>query len=108
MIVFLQFVIGHALGDFVLQGETMARAKSRHYAHASERSETFPPWYYWLLAHALVHGGIVWFVSGSWALAMIEIALHATIDWAKCEHKITFHQDQALHLLCKAGYCLFV
>jgi hypothetical protein len=108
MLLFFQFLIGHAVGDFVLQGEVMARAKSRSYAAAAERGTGFPPWYYWLAAHALVHGGIVYAVSGSAALGLVETALHAAIDFAKCEHRITFHQDQALHLACKAGYCVWL
>jgi len=102
---FFKYAIGHALGDFVLQTEVMARAKSRHYAAAAERSRDFPRWYYWLAAHALVHGGIVFAVSGSALLGCIETLLHAGIDFAKCEHKISFHQDQALHLACKIAYC---
>jgi hypothetical protein len=108
LILFFQFLIGHALGDFVLQSDVMARAKSRSYAATAERGPGFPAWYYWLAAHALVHGGIVWIVSGSAALGLVEAALHALIDWAKCEHRITFHQDQALHVLCKVGYCVWL
>ena len=102
---FFKFVIGHALGDFVLQNEVMARAKSRHYVETVDRSPDFPRWYYWLSGHALIHGGIVLIVSGSALLGLIETCLHAGIDFAKCEHKISFHQDQALHMVCKLAYC---
>jgi hypothetical protein len=108
MILLFQFLIGHAFGDFVLQGEVMARAKNRNYAASAERGPGFPPWYYWLGAHALVHGGIVFAISGSVWLGLIETGLHAAIDFAKCEHRITFHQDQALHLICKVGYCVWL
>jgi uncharacterized protein DUF3307 len=108
MILFFQLVIGHALADFVLQTDTMARAKDRHSDFAMDKGESFPPWYYWLAAHALVHGGVVFVVTGSAVLALVEVILHSAIDYAKCERWIGFHQDQALHVLCKVGYCFFV
>jgi len=108
MVLFFKLLIGHALADFVLQSDTMARAKDRHGDFAHTVSANFPPWYYWLGAHALVHGGVVYLVTGSALLGAIEVVLHATIDYAKCERWIGFHQDQAAHLVCKVGYCFFV
>jgi hypothetical protein len=35
---------------------------------------------------------------------LLEAALHALIDHAKCEERISFGQDQLLHIVCKAGY----
>ncbi len=106
MILFYQLLIGHALADFVLQGETMAVYKNRRVRAGLERGPGFPPWYYWLLAHALIHGGFVYLLTGSWILGLVETALHTVIDFAKSEHKINFHQDQALHIACKIAYCL--
>ena len=108
MILFFQLLIGHAVGDFVLQSDTMARAKDRHNEMAKNRSANFPAWYYWLTAHALVHGGAVYLLTGSATFGLIETLLHWTIDCAKCERKIDFHQDQALHTICKIGYCVFL
>jgi len=108
MVLLFKFVIAHAFGDFVLQGEVMARAKSRRYVATAERGAGFPPWYYWLTAHALVHGGFVFAITGVAALGLVETLLHIVIDWLKCEHRISFHQDQALHLLCKVGYCVYL
>ncbi len=105
MVLFFELLLGHALADFVLQSDTMATSKSRHFRSAVDRGNGFPPWYYWLAAHSLIHGGVVYLVTGSWALGLAEIVLHTVIDFAKCEHKINFHQDQALHVLCKVAYC---
>ena len=92
----------------MLQSDTMARAKDRHGGFGKSLGENFPPWYYWLGAHALVHGGAVFLITGSALLGFIEVVAHTAIDSAKCERWITFHQDQALHVLCKIGYCFFV
>jgi hypothetical protein len=101
-----KFIIGHALADFVLQGDTMALFKNRNY-HSPEGLEKrpgFPPWYYWLTSHTLIHGGVVFLISGSWVLGLVETSLHWLIDFAKCERWINFHQDQALHIACKLVY----
>jgi len=108
MLVFFQLLIGHAIADFVLQSDTMARAKVRHAKMAGDMGPGFPPWYYWLSAHALVHGGAVLLVTGSATLGLLEVALHWSIDFAKSQRWINFHIDQALHVLCKLGYCLFI
>jgi len=104
MVLFFQFLVGHALGDFVLQRQVMATAKSRHAEIYRTAGKGFPDWYYWLGAHALVHGGAVFLISGSLLLGVVETVLHAAIDFSKCEHWIGLHIDQILHLLCKAGY----
>ena len=104
MELFFLFLVGHAVCDFALQGDAMGAAKSRRSKFAAARGPGFPPWYYWLAAHALTHGGAVFVIARSWPLAMLETALHAGIDHLKCEGRITFHQDQALHLVCKLIY----
>jgi hypothetical protein len=106
MILFFQLLIGHAIADFVMQSDTMARAKLRHSDFAAAQGPNFPPWYYWLGAHALVHGGAVYLVTGSALLGAAEVLLHSAIDFAKSERWIGFHVDQALHILCKAAYCV--
>jgi len=104
MSLFFQFLVGHALGDYVFQRDIMARSKSRHAEIYKTAGPGFPGWYYWLLAHALVHGGAVFLISGSALLGIIETVLHTIIDYCKCEHWIGLHFDQALHILCKVAY----
>ena len=104
MALFFQFLVGHALADYVLQREIMAISKSRHAEIHKTAGKGFPGWYYWLISHALVHGGIVFLISGSWILGVVETVLHFIIDFSKCEHWISLHVDQALHILCKAVY----
>ena len=98
------FLVAHAVCDFVLQGEVMGTAKSRKKGLASAHGPGFPPWYYWLGAHAFTHGGAVFLVSGLWQLGAIETVLHAAIDFSKCEGRLSFNMDQGLHLLCKLVY----
>lgn len=104
MALFFQFLVGHALGDFVFQRDIMARSKSRHAEIHKTAGKGFPGWYYWLLAHALIHGGTVFLISGSLILGVVETLLHSLIDFGKCERWYSIHVDQALHILCKISY----
>jgi len=104
-------VIGHALADYPLQGEFISVAKNRHADTKYLFGGKNPPpglWVQILGAHALIHAGTVWLITGSVALAAIEAALHWIIDFAKCESWTTFSLDQVLHVLCKAGYAIAI
>lgn len=101
-------LFGHALADFVLQPEPMGYGKNRNdKVHDTEQS-LFPVWYYWMTAHALVHGGVVYLITGNITLGLIETVIHWLTDYAKCEGWISMHQDQAVHIGCKVGYSFFM
>lgn len=95
---FAAFLVAHALADFPLQGEYLARHKVR--SAAGSRSE----WMVALWAHSVIHAGGVWLVSGSLAFAAVEWGLHALIDLGKGERKFGLIADQSLHVACKAVY----
>jgi len=85
----------HALADYPLQGDFLAKAKNR--------AAPIPgvPFYQALGAHAVIHGGFVALITGVWWLGLAEVAAHALIDDAKCTGKIDFNTDQVLHVACK-------
>lgn len=91
-------LVGHALADYPLQGDFLARAKNR--------TAPIPgvPWWQALGAHALIHAGAVGFITGLWWLGAIELVAHGVIDDAKCKGRLSFNQDQALHALCKLAW----
>jgi hypothetical protein len=99
---FAVFVVVHALVDFPLQGDFIARQKARR--HADSQSI----WLVALTAHCVIHGGGVWLVSGSLAFGVAEFALHALIDFCKGEEKFGIVADQLLHLACKLAYVLLL
>lgn len=101
----LYFMIcGHALADFALQSDAMARGKNRN-----RQNEVAPPpgvqfqptWYYWLTGHALIHGLMVSFATGIWWLGCFEAIAHWLIDFGKCDKKYGVNTDQAFHFACK-------
>lgn len=91
-------IFAHMLADYPLQGDFLATAKNRN----TPLGKLF--WPHALGAHATIHGGFVFLLTGSLTFALGEIVLHAFIDWAKCEGRISLNVDQALHLTCKIAW----
>ena len=109
-VVFFALLITHAVGDFALQGSFLSQAKNRHAELSQFFSEGAPRSLWWnaLFAHALIHAGGVWLVTGYVVLAFAELVLHFLIDYAKCENWIGFSLDQTLHRLCKVLYVVLL
>jgi hypothetical protein len=97
---FFAFAISHALADFPLQGDYLARTKQR------SNAGSIPEWLISLTAHSLIHAGGVWIVSGSVVIALAEFVLHWLIDLGKGEGLYGYVTDQALHLGCKVAYVI--
>lgn len=92
---FLLLIVGHALADYPLQGDYLAKAKNRFAPLAGT------PWFHAMAAHAIIHGGFVGVITGSATLGILEAIVHAAIDDTKCRGVISFNTDQILHLACK-------
>ena len=97
---FFALAVFHALADFPLQGDYIARQKNP--ASADGRSEMVVA----LGAHSLIHAGAVWLVTGSKTLGCVELLLHSAIDIGKGNRRFGILTDQFLHLLCKAVYVI--
>jgi Protein of unknown function (DUF3307) len=100
--VFFALAVSHALADFPLQGEYIAKQKTR--GSADSRGA----WIVALVAHSLIHAGGVWLVTGSMTLGAVELVLHALIDLGKGERKFGLVTDQVLHLSCKLAYTILI
>ena len=85
----------HALADYPLQGDFLAKAKNR--------AMPIPgvPWWQALGAHAIIHGAAVAAITKSPALGIAETVVHAITDDLKCNGRLSYNQDQAIHLACK-------
>lgn len=106
---FFALSIGHALMDFPLQGEYIATGKNwRLLKRLADPARPPAIWIWCMLAHCLMHGGAVWAITGSFFLGLVESTVHWMIDVAKCSGRTGFHQDQALHYLCKLSYALAI
>jgi hypothetical protein len=90
-------LVWHALADYPLQGDYLARMKNPN----TPATAFDPPWWLFLGTHALLLTGSLW-------LALAEFLAHAAIDWAKCEGRISFVADQLLHVACKVAWALLL
>lgn len=99
---FAALVFLHALADYPLQGDFLAKAKNR--------TAPIPgiPFWHALWAHSIIHGGFVGIATGSLWLGLAETLIHAATDDAKCRGKISYNTDQAIHIGCKAVWALVV
>lgn len=95
-------LVAHALADYPLQGEFLAAGKNRR----TDIGRLF--WVWCLPAHALIHGGFVFAITGSLALGVAETAAHGVTDWLKCEGRIGLHADQTIHVVCKVGWVALI
>ncbi len=97
----------HAVCDFALQSDAMAKGKNRHNRTTPPPGAKYQPsWAHWLTAHAMIHGAGVAFVTGIWWLGALEAGCHWLIDFNKCDNRIGMNTDQGLHLACKAVWLL--
>lgn len=92
---FFALLFFHYLFDYPLQGDFLAKAKNR--------SNPIPgvPWYHAMAAHTFLHGFAVTIVTGMWTLGLLEMIVHWITDDLKCRGKLTFNQDQAIHVIAK-------
>lgn len=98
IIVLFYLLAAHALVDFALQNDAMAINKNRN---AKSDLQKHVPWYYWMISHALMHGGAVVLITNSVILGIAETLCHFIIDYGKCDRLYSIHIDQLLHIICK-------
>ena len=99
---FWMLLVGHAVSDYPLQGDFLARGKN----HTAPLPGV--PWYQCLVWHAMIHSGAVVLVTGSLVLGVAEFVVHVLIDYGKCDGWFGFNVDQLLHVLCKALWVLML
>lgn len=90
----------HFLLDYPLQGDFLSKAKNRAAAIPGV------PWYQAMTAHCFIQACGVWLLTGSAALGVAEFLIHFATDDAKCNGRISFNQDQAIHIGCKVAWAL--
>jgi Protein of unknown function (DUF3307) len=98
--IFFALIIGHAVADYPLQGDFLAKGKNRHTA--------FPGihWLWCMTMHSLIHAGAVWLITGMWVLGLAEFIAHFIVDCLKCEKINNFNEDQLAHILYKITWAV--
>lgn len=94
VMLFLTLLFWHALADYPLQGDFIAKAKSGLIPEL--------PWQLGLFTHAFIHAFGVVMITGNLLGGLIELVAHSTIDYFKARrHAFGIPVDQALHVLTK-------
>ena len=98
MMVIFALITAHCFFDYAGQGDFMSKAKNI--------PNPIPGVPFWqpLLAHSIIHGFAVAFITGFWALGVLEIVVHFITDNAKCRGKLDFSSDQAIHIVAKFAW----
>ncbi len=107
----LAMIMGHALGDYPLQGAFLASCKNRHSDSSGFFTRAEVPeglWIHALTGHALIQAGIVWLITGSVAVTLIELVIHWITDFVRCESWISFTADQTIHVGCKILFAVLL
>lgn len=104
---FIVLLFGHAVADFGLQSEAMAKFKNPNNKSIPPEGQKYVPvWWYWLGSHGLIHGATVYLFTGIFALGLAEVLLHIIIDYMKVNNVTNPHEDQALHIFLKVVYAV--
>jgi hypothetical protein len=109
---FLKLVAGHFIADIAFQSESLARQKNPHAPPPKAydpaiHGPMYSCWPYYMATHASIHAVMVYFITGSSNLAIIEFFAHYFIDTLKSYFRIPIHFDQFLHIVCKFIYVLY-
>jgi len=109
---FFLLVFGHCIADTTFQTDAMSRGKSRHNPINPDRvpvgQKPMKLWPMWLTHHAMIQGGVVYLLTGSFLCFYLEIISHWIIDFFKCESKYSPIEDQLLHLSMKSLYIVLL
>lgn len=98
---FLILVAVHFAIDIQFQSDFVALNKRRKTPDKDRRI----PWYYAMASHVSVHAlAVGWFLGFQFGL--FEFVAHFMIDVAKCEELTDIHQDQLMHIACKAAWVM--
>ena len=108
-ILFIMFFL-HCLGDFVFQTDPMAKGKNRHKKpdYIPEGQKTKITWFYWLSAHAIIQGGLIFIFFPIIWIALIEVISHFILDFLKCDNVTNPHIDQTCHYLLRIIYTIIL
>ena len=93
-------IAGHAICDYPLQGDYLAKSKNRNLSGDSAG------WRLHLFYHAAIHCGMVFIITHSIAMGLGELVIHGVTDHLKCEKRISGRVDQAIHLASKVVWAV--
>lgn len=101
---FFLLLCGHALADYALQSNEMIHRKDPTRIGVKAHG----PWWWTMLAHSLINGGIVTLITGSLFMGITETYIHFSSDTGKCCGYIGVWADQGIHVISKGLYAYLI
>ena len=97
-------LVAHAVADYAFQSDFIAKHKNPNGSDYDKAK--YGPWWWTMLAHSLINGGLVALVLPSrfFLLGVLETIFHFTSDTQKCRGYMTTGEDQTLHIACKVAW----
>jgi len=95
-----ELILGHFFADIALQDIWMAETK-----------RAFGEGYDWVMlhiAHGMMHAMVVYLITNSMVLALVELVTHVGFDYAKCRDMMGIFEDQICHLVMKIIYASII
>lgn len=96
-------LVGHCIGDYVLQTDFIAKAKSpKFWKETNDKRGWIPV----LIAHSLIwsfctFSPLLYFYGSIWLVVysfIINAFIHFFVDWLKCAGRSNMLIDQCIHL----------
>ena len=103
---FIALMGAHALCDYALQPEWMAKKKSPE--RESGFNEKCGPWWWIMGAHSAINGLGVGWVTHSYLFGILETLLHFATDTNKCLGTLSTEADQFIHVTSKLAWAACV
>lgn len=100
LLVLVCLIGAHFYLDFAGQGDFMAKAKNTQVPLPGVPAMLV------LIGHGCIHGAAVALITGWWPLFVAEAVVHVATDEAKNRGRLSFGEDQAIHLGSKALWWL--
>jgi hypothetical protein len=104
LFVYWLLITVHFICDYPLQGEWLAKAKN----HKLNLVPGQVIWPHCLFGHASIHALPVAILTSSVWIGLIELITHMITDYLKCDGKLTYNQDQFIHISLKIIYAAIV
>jgi len=91
----------HAVTDLAMQNYPIALYKSPLQVYTYADGTIYTVWPFYLLAHGMINGAGVWFVTRRVSLGLVDAIAHTVIDFGSSILLYRLLVDQALHLTTK-------
>jgi hypothetical protein len=134
----LWLLVAHAYFDYAGQGDWLSKAKNHRFVFVTKKGlvseedlmvvnparkdinspiygKEYVPrdnyesiWFLCMASHCIIHAGAVFFITNSWICGIVEFVAHFCTDWLKNNGRLTYNQDQTVHIAFKFWFAFWL